>query len=99
MKKQIKRLSAHQNGKVFGMLMAVSTFPFILIMFFFMQLASPQVDLSGNPIEFPKFILLVFPFMYLLFGYLSVGFGCIVYNFTQKYIGGFEYETSDVHSD
>jgi hypothetical protein len=44
MKKQIKRLSPHQNGKVFGVLMAVTTLPLFLPMILMMNLAGPPVD-------------------------------------------------------
>ena len=86
MKKQIKRLSPHQNGKVFGVLLAISTIPMILIMFLTVHLSAP----AGNSL--PTFIFIIFPILYLIFGYITVALSCIVYNFLQKYIGGFEYE-------
>jgi hypothetical protein len=44
MKKQIRRVSPHQNGKVFGVLMAVSSLIFLLPMFVFMFASMPEVS-------------------------------------------------------
>lgn len=90
MKKQIKHLSPHQNGKVFGVLMAVSTLPFLLLMMLMTSFTMPE-----NSEGFPTFFLFAAPFMYLIFGYISVAIACVVYNFIQKYIGGIEYEVTD----
>lgn len=95
MKKQIKRLSPHQNGKVFGILFALASLPFLIPMFLAMFLSMPNVDQHGNPVSTPYFILILFPVLYLVFGYLSVVVGSAIYNFMFKYIGGFEYEVSD----
>jgi len=95
MKKQIKRLSPHQNGKVFGVLMAVATFPFFIPMLLMMMFADPTVDAHGNEVDFPGFVFVIFPILYLVFGYISVALMCLFYNFLQKFIGGFEYETSE----
>jgi len=91
MKKQIKRLSPHQNGKVFGVLMAVATLPMFIPMLLMMSFAMPN-ESSTN---FPSGFLIMFPFMYLIFGYISVVIMCFFYNFLQKFIGGFEYEASE----
>ncbi|WNC71657.1 hypothetical protein RGQ13_16245 [Thalassotalea psychrophila] len=95
MKKQIKKLSPHQNGKVFGILMAVATLPMFIPMFLMMMAVSPSMDATGNQIAFPSSMMIIFPFFYLIFGYISVAIMCLVYNFIQKFIGGFEYETSE----
>jgi len=95
MKKQISRLSPHQNGKVFGVLMAVSSLIFLLPLFIIMSLAMPQADQYGNPVNFPTFMMLLMPLFYLIFGYISVAIGCFIYNFLVKYIGGIEFELED----
>jgi hypothetical protein len=91
MKKQIKRLSPHQNGKVFGILSAVSSLPFFIPMWWMMS-ALPSTDAQGNPVEFPSGLFFAFPIMYLIFGYLFVAVGCLVYNVLVQFIGGFEFE-------
>jgi len=35
------------------------------------------------------------PFIYLIFGYISVAIGCALYNVMFKYIGGFEFEARE----
>jgi hypothetical protein len=93
MKKQIARLSPHQNGKVFGILFGVATavfiVPFVLIVWL---TARGAVDQNGNPINFPVFLFLFFPVIYAVFGYLGSAFWCLLYNLLFKYIGGIEFE-------
>ena len=89
MKKQIKRLSPHQNGKVFGILMALSSLVFVIpfaLAFSFMPMAEGQ----GGP---GVLFLIGAPIMYLVMGYVMTAVGCLIYNFAYKYIGGIEYET------
>jgi hypothetical protein len=95
MKKQIVRLSPHQNGKVFGILMALGSLVLLMPMFVIFKFVAPTVDQHGNQIGFPALAFLVFPFIYLIFGYVSVVIGCALYNFFFKYIGGFEFESQD----
>ena len=95
MKKQIKRLSPHQNGKVFGVLMVVATMPF-LIPTIIMLITMPQYD---NAVGSPSAMLIGAPFLYLIFGYITVVIGCCFYNFIQKFIGGFEFEVIELTSD
>lgn len=96
MKKQIKRLSPHQNAKVFSILMAVAVIPFLIPMFLMVIFGPQPVDAQGNPIDgFPRFIFILFPLFYLVFGYISVAIGCAIYNFLAKRIGGFEFETAE----
>lgn len=95
MKTQIKRVSPHQNGKVFGILMAVSSLIFLLPMFLVMFATMPDVDAQGNPVYFPKFMFLLMPLFYLVFGYIFVVIGSLIYNFFVRYIGGVEFELED----
>lgn len=95
MKKQIRRLSPHQNGKVFGIISAVGSLLFVVPMTAIMLFTIPSVDQQGNPVTFQKYIFILFPILYLVFGYAMTAIGCIIYNLFFKYIGGFEYETKD----
>jgi hypothetical protein len=95
MKKQIRRLSPHQNGKVFGILMAVGSLVFVVPMLAIMMFSAPAVDQHGNPVTFPKFLLILFPILYLVIGYLMTVIGSAIYNFLFRYIGGFEFEVND----
>lgn len=95
MKKQISRLSPHQNGKVFGALMAVSSLFLVIPMALMMAAMGPQVDHNGNEVVFPIGFVFVMPIIYAVFGYLFSVIGCVVYNLLFKYIGGFEFELID----
>jgi len=92
MRIQIKKLSPHQNGKVFAILMAFSSLIFLIPMILTMSLSTPNLDQHGNPITFPVFMFIIMPILYLIFGYIFSVIGCFIYNFLFKYIGGFEYE-------
>lgn len=95
-KKQISNLSASQNGKVFGVLMALSSLVFVVPMAIMFSFFPFGVDQNGNPVEGPPVLMfLLFPIFYLVFGYLMVAIGCKFYNFMFKYIGGVEYESRD----
>lgn len=94
MKNQIVRLSPHQNGKVFAVLMALSSLLFVVPMAISMSFMPAGVDVHGNPIAQPPVVMfLLFPVMYLVMGYIMVAVGCVFYNFMFKYIGGIEYES------
>ncbi len=89
MKQQISRLSPHQNGKVFGVMMAVTSLVFLVPVALVFALVQPAGK-GGPSILF----LLFAPVMYLVFAYCSVAIGCLIYNFLQKFVGGIEFETS-----
>jgi heme A synthase len=89
MKQQVARLSPHQNGKVFAVLAAVGSLVFLVPFFLFFIASAPQ---DARP---PMLALLAMPFFYLIFGYVMVAVSCFVYNLMFKYIGGFEFESTE----
>lgn len=89
MKRQVARFSPHQNGKVFAVLMAVTSLVFVVP---FMLFASAMGPKDSGP---PFFFFALFPVMYLVVGYVMVVAGCAAYNLLFKYIGGIEFETTD----
>ncbi|MEP7100467.1 MAG: hypothetical protein ABI781_08155 [Burkholderiales bacterium] len=89
MKQQVSRLSPHQNGKVFGVLMAVTSLVF-LVPFFLIFAATMPRGAGGGP---PMLMILAAPVFYLIVGYISVVIGCAIYNFMFRFLGGVEYET------
>lgn len=92
MKKQIKRLSPHQNGKVIAVISALSSLPFFLIMFLMMQMMPTP---AGSDI-FPSYgMLFIMPIIHFIFGYIFVALGCVFYNLVARFVGGLEYETID----
>jgi ABC-type Na+ efflux pump permease subunit len=94
MKVQIARFSPHQNGKVFGVLMALGSLVFVIPMVALSSLMPAVTDAQGNPIPQPPVMLfLLFPVIYLVMGYIMVAIGCAIYNFMFRFIGGIEYES------
>ena len=93
MSQQVARLSPHQNGKVFAVLMAVTSLIFILPFFVFFGL----IGMGGN--RPPVLTMLIMPVLYLVFGYITVAIGCAIYNFMYRYIGGIEFEATAAPAD
>ncbi len=89
MKRQIERFSPHQNGKVFAVLMALSSLVFVVPFMLIASLAGPR---GMGP---PMFMFVLFPLIYLVLGYVFVAIGCAIYNVMYKYIGGIEFEARD----
>ena len=68
----------------------------IIPMSIMMMTMGPGVDQHGNPVEFPKLMLLVMPVLYLFFGYIMTVIGCAIYNLiVVKLVGGIEFETEE----
>ena len=86
MKQQVARLSPHQNGKVFAVLMALGSLVFLVPFsaIFWFAPADPNAPSA--------WFFLLFPVIYLIMGYISVSVGCWLYNAMFKYIGGIEFE-------
>lgn len=97
MKTQIARLSPHQNGKVFAILMALSSFMFVVPMALVFSFIPAGTDAHGNPVAQPSvFMLLLFPVLYLVMGYVMIALGSVIYNFMFQYVGGIEYESTSL---
>jgi hypothetical protein len=86
MRVQIQKFSPHQNAKVFAVLFAVSSLVFVVPFIVVAGLAAPK---DQGP---PMLLVLLFPLMYLVFGYVSVAVACRLYNVMFKHIGGIEFE-------
>lgn len=93
MKQQIARLSPHQNGKVFGVMMAAVA---LIILVPFVIIASAFAPTPGQP---PWYAMLLVPVVYLIFGYLGVAIGCLIYNLLYRFVGGIEYEAAAAPED
>jgi hypothetical protein len=75
--------------------MAITSLVFVVPMFLVMLFAAPAVDQHGNPVTIPKYIIILFPIIYLVFGYVGTAIASAIYNFLFKYISGFEFEVKD----
>ena len=96
MKIHVARFSPHQNAKVFAVFMAVATLVFAIPMFFVFLYMPPGVDSRGNPVgPPPAWIVLLFPLVYFVMGYVMVAIGCWFYNLMVKCVGRIEYETRE----
>ena len=91
MKRRIKRLSPHQNGKVAAIVMAITSLPMVLLMFIPMSIMWMGSDHPGN-FSPPFIMLIIMPIFYLIFTYIGVTFACWVYNLLVGLLGGFEFE-------
>lgn len=89
MGRQVRRFSPHQNAKVFAVLMTIGSMVF-LVPFMLLSMAMAPGDQG-----MPWLMILAMPLLYLVFGYVSVGVGCWLYNTLYPYIGGVEVEWSD----
>lgn len=90
MKTQIQRFSPHQNAKVFAILMAVSSLVFVVPFMLISMMAAPQ-----GAQAMPLLMVVLFPVIYLIMGYVMVVVGCWLYNLMFKYVGGIEFERLD----
>ena len=83
MKKQIINISPIQTAKVFALLYFVISLPLVGFM---------AITMSFSPAPKPGlWFLIVFPFVYLIFGFIFTAFGAWVYNFIAQWVGGIEY--------
>ena len=95
MKTQIKKFSPHQNGKIVGILMAISSLIFVLPFAFFYLSFMPLMPPELGFFPFSGSFFLIFPILYFITGYVSVVVCSWVYNFLVRFIGGFEFELSE----
>ncbi len=86
---QIKRLSPHQNAKVFAVLMTISILVFMVPFYVFAFAVAPA---QSRP---PGWFMVIMPAFYFVFSYLMVAVGSWFYNLMFPYIGGIEFTTRD----
>jgi hypothetical protein len=90
MKQQIAVLSPHQNGKVVGALMALTTLVLVVPFVLFALLVAPQGSAPS------VFLVILVPVLYLVMGYFIVSLVCCLYNYLYRFIGGVEFESQNV---
>lgn len=92
MRRQIRRLSPHQNAKVIAVLTALGSLLFVIPMFILFTVVgvgdNPQAKAHGPSSHF----MLLFPIFYLILGYPSVLVSCWMYNTMFKWLGGIEFD-------
>lgn len=83
MKKQIINISPIQTAKVFALLYFLISLPLVGFM---------AISFSFSPAPKPALgFLVLFPFMYLIFGFIFTALGAWVYNIVANWVGGIEY--------
>ena len=88
MKKQIVNVSMFQTAKVAAALYFVISVPFLAIMAVGMMFSrSPGMGIG---------MLVIFPLLYALFGFVFTLIGAWVYNLVAARIGGIEFTTAEV---
>ena len=96
MKKQITRLSPHQNAKVSAILFAITTLPFMLLGLLMLKfMPVPPTPEAGAP-HFPALFFIMAPVLYAVMGYLMTLITCFIYNLIVKLTGGFEFEVREI---
>lgn len=82
MKKQIVNISPIQTAKVFALLYFLFSLPFVGFM---------AITMSFSGASAPMGFLVLFPFVYLVFGFVFTAMGAWLYNIVAKRVGGIEY--------
>ena len=91
MKKQIAHISPFQTAKVFAVLYFLMSIPLIGFM---------AVMFSISPAPHPGLgMLIIFPFAYLILGFIFTAIGAWVYNIAAKWVGGIEYISTTIESE
>ena len=90
MKKQIVHVSVLQTSKVAAALYFVMSIPLVLIMMIPVMLASGSVP--GVSVG----MLIIFPIIYLIFGFIFTAVAAWIYNLVAKVVGGFEFSVNEV---
>ena len=90
MRHRVTRLSPHQNGKVWGIILAIVSLVFLLP-FLLLARAFQPAGTAGAPL----WVGLVAPIFYLIFGYIGTAIGCLIYNALIPLTGGIEYDSTE----
>lgn len=90
MKKQIIRVSPVQTAKVFAILYFLMSLP--MVAFMALTLSFAPAPRPGPGLGF----LIMFPILYLVFGFIFTAIGAWVYNLVAGWVGGVEYTSVPV---
>lgn len=91
MKKQIVNIAPFQTAKLFAVIYFLMSLPFIAmmaVMFSFTHSPAPSM-----------IMLIIFPFFYLIFGFIFTVIAAWVYNLAAGWVGGIEYTSTSVEGD
>lgn len=86
MKKQITNVSPVQTAKVMAVLYLVISLPIVLLAMAFMP----------SSMGVGKMMMLVFPVLYMVLGFIFTLIGAFIYNFVAGLVGGMEFTVTEV---
>lgn len=90
MKKQIINISPIQSAKVIALMYFLISLPFVGLMAISFPLSpAPQPGIG---------FLVLFPFVYLIFGFIFTALGAWFYNLVAKRVGGIEYTATSTEN-
>jgi hypothetical protein len=93
MKKQITSISPFQTAKVVALLYFVISLPFVLFVgLMFSRSPAPMPPMMGVG------MMVAFPFLYLIFGFIFTIIGAWVYNLVAQWVGGIEFTTTEIEN-
>jgi len=90
MKKQITRISPHQSSKVVAIIYTTIFIPIGLLGLIAALFAGPSKSWTSF------IFLIISPILYGILGYLFHGLFCLLYNLVVRWVGGVEFETTDM---
>lgn len=86
MKKQLSHISCHQTSKVFSLMV------FLITLILLIPMAIYAFSLGDKQ---QALVLLIGPFIYLLFAYITQYIWVWLYNLVAKQVGGIEFDLID----
>jgi hypothetical protein len=89
MRKRISRIAPVQLGKVCAVLYAIFSIPIAAIMAI-AALFAPEN--SGKSFG----LIIAMPVFYIVFGFIFMAIGALLYNLVAKWVGGVEYMTEEI---
>lgn len=93
MKKQITNISPFQTAKVVALLYFAISLPLVLLMgLMFSMSPNPMPPMAGVG------VMVAFPFIYLIFGFIFTIVGAWAYNLVAKWVGGIEFTTTEIEN-
>jgi hypothetical protein len=89
MKKQITRISVIQSSKIV-------TAIYFLFSFLYTLVGIPLLIFGGDHMRVMAIIYIAMPIFMAILGFLFFALFCLVYNLIAKWLGGFEFEVTEM---
>jgi ABC-type transport system involved in multi-copper enzyme maturation permease subunit len=89
MRKRISRIAPVQLGKVCAVLYAIFSIPVATIMAIAALFAPENSGMSFG-------FIIAMPVFYIVFGFIFMAIGALLYNLVAKWVGGVEYMTDEI---